>query len=130
MSTATETKPTVAVLGASRDQSKYGNKSVRAHARNGYEVFPINPNADEIEGVPAFGSLADLPVETVDRITVYLPPERLLGELEAMQALSPKEIFLNPGSESEAVLQRAKELGLPVIQACSIIDVGDHPARL
>ncbi|QDT38193.1 CoA-binding protein [Stratiformator vulcanicus] len=121
---------TVAVLGASRDRSKFGNKSVRAHASNGYAVYPINPKADEIEGHTAYKSLDDLPIESIDRVTVYLPPAVLIGELEAIGRKRPTEIFLNPGCESSEVLAKAKELDLPVIQACSIIDVGAHPANL
>jgi predicted CoA-binding protein len=63
-------RPTVAVVGASRDRSKFGNISVRAHLQQGYEVFPVNPNADEVEGLPAFESLADVPVENLDRVTI------------------------------------------------------------
>ena len=69
-----QSRPTVAVLGASANRRKYGNKSVRAHLQQGYEVFPVHPAAGEIEGLKAYPNLASVPVETLDRITVYLPP--------------------------------------------------------
>lgn len=120
--------PTVAVLGASRDRSKYGNKSVRAHARAGWEVFPINPQAAEIEGFRAFRSLREVPVHSLDRVTVYLPPEIGITLLEDIVACQPREVWLNPGSESEELLSAAKKLALPMTCACSIVDVGLLPA--
>lgn len=116
-------RPTVAVLGASRDRHKFGNQSVRTHVRHGYEVFPINPFADQIEGLRAYHSLAELPVETVDRVTVYLPPEIGLKLLDQIAAKRPREVWFNPGSESDALLARAEAIGLPVIAACSMLDL-------
>ena len=54
---------TVAIIGASADRAKFGNKSIRAHARAGYHVYPINPRETEIEGWHAFRSVRDLPVK-------------------------------------------------------------------
>lgn len=116
-------KPTVAVLGASRDRRKFGNRSVRAHLDHGYEVFPINPHADLIEGLRAYRSLRELPVDTLDRVTVYLPPQIGLGLLDEIAAKRPREVWFNPGSESDDLLIRAAEIGLPVITACSILDL-------
>ena len=120
-------KPTVAILGASQDRQKYGNQSVRAHMSQGYEVFPVNPKAGEIEGLQAYASLADLPVETVNRVSVYLPPH--IGEtlLDQIAELQPDEVWLNPGSESPQLIEQAEAKGLNVIVACSIVDVNANP---
>ena len=120
--------PTVAVLGASRDRAKFGNKSVRAHVRAGWQVFPINPHANVIEGLPAFRSLQDVPVRPLDRVSVYLPPELGITLLEEIAACQPREVWLNPGSESDELLSAVQRLGLPMICACSIGDVGMSPA--
>ena len=119
--------PTVAVLGASRDRGKYGNKSVRAHARAGWQVFPINPRADEIEGLTAYRSLRDVPIRPLDRVSVYLPPEIGITLLDDIAACQPREVWLNPGSGSDELLLAAEKLALPVICACSIVDVGLSP---
>ena len=120
--------PNVAILGASRNREKYGNKSVRAHARAGWQVFPINPRADEIEGLPAYRSLQDLSIRPIDRVSVYVPPKVGLTLLSDIAACQPREVWLNPGSESDELIAAAKMLGLPIICACSIVDVGMSPA--
>ena len=79
-------QPTVAVLGASSHRHKYGNKSVRAHLQQGYEVYPVNPKGGEIEGLTVYRTLAEVPVEQLDRISVYLPPAVGLATIEAIYA--------------------------------------------
>ncbi|PQO47680.1 CoA-binding protein [Blastopirellula marina] len=123
-------KPTVAILGASQNRSKYGNKSVRAHLAQGYDVYPINPAADQIEGLKAYKKLADIPVEKLDRISIYLSPAVGLQLLEEIAAADAKQVFFNPGAESEELLTKARELGIDPIQACSIVDVGMSPREL
>lgn len=121
------TKPTVAILGASADRSKFGNKSVRAHLKQGYDVFPINPRGGEIEGLTAYESLADVPVDRLTRISVYLPPHIGLKVLDEVLVKGCDEFWLNPGSDSDEVVAKARELGLDPIVACSIVDVGTSP---
>lgn len=116
-------KPTVAILGASADPSKYGYKSLRAHRANGFEVYPVNPKGGEIEGLAVYQSLAEVPVEHLSRISVYLPPAIGLSVLDEIAAKGCDELWLNPGADDPAVVERACELGLNVIQACSIVDV-------
>lgn len=120
----------VMVVGASRDREKYGNKAVRAYQRQGHEVLPVNPEADEIEGVRCYPSVGDVP-GPIDRVTVYLPPEvgmKVIGELAERGDV--EEVWLNPGSESEDLVKKAAHLGLNPIQACSIVDIGESPASL
>jgi predicted CoA-binding protein len=123
-------QPTVAILGASRDRRKFGNKSVRAHLRQGYAVYPVNPAADEIEGLKCYPNLEAVPVERLDRISVYLPPEVGIGLLDEIKSRGAHEVWFNPGSESPELLARAREIGLEVIQACSIVDLGMSPSQL
>jgi predicted CoA-binding protein len=123
-------RPTVAILGASTDRQKFGNKSVRAHRHAGYDVYPVNPKAEEIEGLRAYPSLADVPVKELDRISVYLPPQIGLKLLPEIAAKGASEVWFNPGSESAEVLRQAHELKLNVVAACSIVDVGMRPGDL
>jgi predicted CoA-binding protein len=120
--------PTIAILGASSDRSKYGNKAVRAFLVKGYTVYPVNPKGGEIEGLAAYKSLAEIPAEVrLDRISVYLPPAIGLKTLPEMAARNPGEVWLNPGSESDELVAAAEKLGLNTIQACSIVDIGLSP---
>lgn len=116
----------VAVLGASIHRHKYGNRAVRAYRAAGHEVFPVHPTAAEIEGLPAYRSVLHVP-GGIDRATVYLQPEVTLAVLDEIARKGVVEVFLNPGSEDEAVLARARELGLRAVVGCSIVEIGRDP---
>jgi uncharacterized protein len=118
---------TVAVVGASADRTKFGNKAVRAFHDAGWIVFPVHPVLKQVEGLPAFGNLDALPVCALDLVSFYVPPIIGLELLEQLQQKNVGELWLNPGSESPEILARADELGLNVIQACSILGAGRHP---
>lgn len=119
----------VAILGASNDRNKFGNKAVRAFQRQGYTVYPVNPKETEIEGLRAFKSIRDVPVRP-KMVSVYLPPPVVLKILPDIAARGCDELWLNPGTESAEVLAEAERLGLNVIRACSIIGVGISPGAL
>jgi len=120
---------TVVVLGASADRSKFGNKAVRAFLQQGYTVYPVNPKETTLEGLTCYPTLAQVPVRP-DRISVYLPPAVVYQLLPEIAAKGCEELWLNPGTESSEVLARAEELGLNVIQACSIAAIGLAPSTL
>jgi hypothetical protein len=117
---------TVAVVGASTDRRKFGNKALRAFAHQGYAVVAINPNAREVEGQPTYASVLDVPGE-IDMATVYVRPEIGVRVMEELAAKNVPEVWLNPGADGPAVVARAAELGLKTIQACSIIGIGESP---
>jgi uncharacterized protein len=117
---------TIAILGASADPNKFGNKAVRAFVRQGWTVFPVNPKETAIEGLLAFRTLADVPVRP-QLVSVYLPPAVVAKVLPEIAAKGCDELWLNPGTESPEVLAAAEKLGLNVIQACSIVGIGETP---
>jgi predicted CoA-binding protein len=123
-------KPSVAILGASTDRSKFGNKAVRAFVQQGFDVYPVNPKVTEIEGLRTYPRLADVPARPLDRVSVYLPPQVGIKLLDEIAKSGAKEVWLNPGTASDELLARAEELGLNVIQACSIVAVGISPHHL
>jgi predicted CoA-binding protein len=120
---------TVAVIGASADRTKFGNKAVRAYVQQGYQVFPVNPRETEIEGLPTFPAISAVPVRP-QLVSLYLPPPVVLKVLPEIAAKGCDELWLNPGTESPEVLAEAERLGLNVIQACSILGVGLSPSHL
>jgi uncharacterized protein len=123
-------KPTIAVVGASADRGKFGNKAVRAYLRQGYAVYPVHPKAAAIEGQPAYRSVLDVPVAKLDRVSIYLPPDIALQVLEDVARKPAQEVWLNPGADSPAVVARARDLGLSVVVGCSILAVGVDPHTL
>src|SRR5689334_3402384 len=119
---------TVAVVGASSDRRKFGNKAVRAFQAQGYKVIPINPNEHEVEGLRTFPSVVDVP-ETIDMATVYVQPEVVVQLLDDFEKKQIPEIWVNPGADSDDVMAEARRRKLNVIFACSIVGVGRSPSE-
>ncbi|MSO83534.1 MAG: CoA-binding protein [Acidobacteria bacterium] len=117
---------TVAVVGASSDRRKFGNKAVRAFSAAGYQVIPINPHERLVEGLVTYASVLDVP-GPIDMATVYVQPEVGLGLLPEFAQKPIGEIWINPGAESDELLAEAKRRKLNVIAACSIVGIGHNP---
>ena len=119
----------VAVIGASRNRQKFGNRAVRAFTRQGYTVVPIHPHEHEIEGLKAYGSVLDVP-GPIDMASFYVPPA--IGEqvIEEVARKGIAEVWLNPGAESDALVARARALSIQPVVACSIIAIGQDPYDL
>jgi len=116
----------VAVIGASNDRRKFGNRAVRAFRRQGYTVVPINPHEAQVEGLRTYPSVLDVP-DPIDMATFYVPPD--IGE-KVMPEVARKripEVWLNPGSESDALIRLARSLNVEPIIACSIMGIGENP---
>jgi len=120
--------PVIAILGASSDRSKFGNKAVRAFRAQGFTVVPINPRETEIEGEKAYKSVLDYP-GTIDEASVYLQPGIGEAAMDQLKAKGVPVVWLNPGADGDAVVARARALGLDTRVACSIIGIGDSPGR-
>ena len=117
----------IAVVGASSNRAKYGNKAVRAFVAEGWTVYPINPNEDEVEGLKAYPTVRDVPGE-IDEATFYLPPKWGLAAADAVIEKGVRLVRLNPGAESPELVQKLESAGIEVIQGCSIIAAGRSPA--
>ncbi len=118
----------VAVIGASSNRNKFGNKAVRSYRAHGHSVYPVNPGEAAIEGLPAFKTIEDIPAD-IDVTLVYLPPAVTLTVLPGIARKGTRQLYLNPGSEDDTVVARARELGLEPILACSIMAIGDSPSH-
>jgi predicted CoA-binding protein len=118
----------VAVIGASSDRRKFGNKALRAFASRGYTVVAINPHERAIEGHPTYPSVLDVP-GSIDMATVYVQPEVGVAVMEEIANKGIAEVWLNPGADAPEVVARAEALGLKTVQACSIIGIGESPSR-
>ncbi len=120
---------TVAVIGASNDRTKFGNKAVRAFAQTGHRVYPVHPAQTEVEGLPCYKTILDVPSRP-NIVSVYLGPQRLVQVLPEIATKGCDELWLNPGTESDEVFAKCKELGLKTVQTCSILAVGISPSAL
>jgi predicted CoA-binding protein len=118
----------VAVIGASTDRSKFGNKAVRAFRNHGDEVVPINPIESEVEGLKAYPSVLEVP-GPIDMATFYVPPKVGEAVIEDVARKGIREVWLNPGADSDALAQRAAALKIEAVRACSILGIGDSPSR-
>jgi uncharacterized protein len=119
----------VAVIGASSNRRKFGNRAVRAFVNEGYAVVPINPRETEIEGLRTYKSVLDVP-GPIDMASFYVPPdvgERVMDEV-ARKGIT--EVWLNPGAESQRLIQHARALSIEPIVACSIVGIGQDPDAL
>jgi predicted CoA-binding protein len=119
----------VAIIGASRDRQKFGNRAVRAYSSAGYTVIPINPHESEVEGLKTYPSVIDVS-GPIDMALFYVPPdvgERVIADVAAKQI---PEVWLNPGAESDALIAKARTLNLRPIVACSIVGIGKNPYAL
>ncbi len=120
--------PSIAIIGASNNRHKFGNKAVRAYLHKGWTVYPVNPGEPAIEGHVAYKSITEVPVP-LDRIALYLPPQVTLTILHEIAAAAPGDVVFNPGADSPEVVTKARALGLNARQACAIVDIGLSPAQ-
>src|SRR5436190_11467212 len=119
----------VAVIGASSNRQKFGNRAVRAFLRQGYTVVPINPHESEVEGLKTYRSVLDVP-GPIDMATFYVPPDIGEGIIDEVARKQIPEVWLNPGAESDSLIARARTLAIKPIVACSIVAVGENPYAL
>lgn len=119
----------VAVIGASSNPHKFGNRAVRAFLRQGYTVLAINPNEAEVEGLKTYASVLDVP-GPIDMASFYVPPE--IGErvIDDIARKGIAEVWFNPGAESDALIARARALNIQPILACSVVAIGQNPYAL
>ena len=118
--------PVIAVIGASSDRNKYGNKALRAFRQQGYTVVPINPHEAEIEGERAYASVLDYP-GPIDEATIYLQPDAGVAVMDDIARKQIPQVWLNPGADAPEVVARARQVGVNPIVACSILGVGESP---
>ncbi len=116
----------IAVIGASNNRRKFGNKAVRAFRAQGHTVVPINPREHVVEGERAYPTVLDYPGE-IDEATIYVPPEIGVLVVESIARKRIPVVWLNPGADGVAVVERARQLGLTTRVACSMLAVGESP---
>ena len=114
-----------AVVGASTNQDKYGDKVLRCYQQHGREVHPINPRAPEVEGLKAYPSLAAVPAK-LKGVSIITPPAVTAQVVREAAALGIPRVWMQPGAESPEAVSTAEELGLEVIAGgpCLLVVLG------
>ncbi len=111
---------TVAVVGCSTTPGKAAHDVPQYLATHGYDVRPVNPYAEEILGVPAVDSLADLEDE-IDLVNVFRPSEEVAGIVDDVLARADtvgdvSGVWLQRGITDDDALARAEAAGLQTTQ--------------
>lgn len=114
-----------AVVGASQDRDKYGNKVLRVYMQNNLDAVPVNPKADEVEGLTAYADLPSVPGH-VDGISIITPPPATEQVVKQALSLGIKNIWMQPGAESQAAIDLATHAGANVIAQGPCILVALH----
>lgn len=114
-----------AVIGASADRAKFGNKVLRAYMQAGREVVPVHPRETEIEGLSVYATLEALP-HTVHGISVVTPPAITKKVVQSAIELGIKNVWMQPGTFSDDSVALALASGLTVIagEACILVVLG------
>ena len=119
-------EPVWAVVGASNERYKYGNRIYRTLRGAGYTVYAVNNREKEVEGDTAYARLSDLPqVPTV--VDMVVPPAQAQGIVEEAKRVGATAIWFQPGSEDHRAIRWAKENGLDVIQDCILVRHVQNP---
>jgi predicted CoA-binding protein len=109
-----------AVVGASRDSQKYGYQAYQDLKNASYEVYPVNPNADEILGDKCYPSLENLPVKP-DVVDVVVSPKVTEQLVETCKKLGITKVWMQPGSESPTAIKFCEENGIQVVHGVCVM---------
>lgn len=111
------------VVGASENKSKFGYKIFKALKENGYNVYPVNPGYDKIDGEKCYHSVKEIP-EVVDCVNVVVPPKIGLNLIDEVSELKIENIWFQPGTFNDEVIDKAKEKKLKhVYNNCVLIEL-------
>src|ERR1041385_7352885 len=116
---------TFAVVGASSDRAKYGNKVLRCYLQHGRDAIPVNPKEPEVEGRRAWRSLTEIPTPP-QAVSIITPPKVTKSVVDEAGSLGIRHLWMQPGAESDAAIARARELGIAVIAGapCLLVVLG------
>jgi predicted CoA-binding protein len=114
-----------AVVGASQDRSKYGNKVLRVYMQNDRDAVPINPTAAEVEGLKAYPDLASVPGK-IEAVSIITPPAVTERIVQDAIKRGIKHIWMQPGAESQRAIKAAEDAGANVIASGPCVLVALH----
>lgn len=108
------------VLGASDNPERYSYKALKMLSEHGYDVIPVHPQLENIEGFRVVKDLGDIR-DSVYTLTVYVGPARIAPLIDGIVKLNPERVILNPGTESDELKSALKKAAIPFIEACTLV---------
>jgi predicted CoA-binding protein len=111
---------TLAVVGVSRKSQKFGNAIYKELKKKGYRVFPVNANAETVEGEPCYHDLKSLP-EPVGGVVIVVPPAQTEVVVKDAQEAGICRVWIQQGAQSEAALAFCKENNITVVYKMCIL---------
>ncbi len=112
----------IAIVGASEDRRKYGNKIVRDLLSKGFEVYPVNLRSETIEGIRCYRDVEELPKD-IDLIVFVVPPEIGIQVAEKAIKMGFKRLWFQPGAGSKQIEDLVKNNGVEYsIGRCIMIE--------
>jgi predicted CoA-binding protein len=123
-------KQCFAVTGVSRDPDKYGYKVYKTLKAAGYKVYPVNPNADDIDGDPCFPTLDNVP-DKIDCVVTVTPPPITEETMLTAGHLKIPYVWMQPGSESTAAFNKARGFSMQIVSGgpCIMVSVRERAAN-
>ena len=116
-----ETKgETVAIMGASPKPDRYAYRAMQMLTEYGHRPIPVNPAFDDILGETSYRSIADIS-EPIDTVTMYLGQQRSDPLIDEIVKAKPRRIIMNPGAENDALAAKARDAGIEVDYACTLV---------
>jgi len=118
------TNPVIAIVGATNDTTKYGNKIMKDLIKKGYRVVPINPKATEVEGIKAYPDLTSAKSDhDISMIDYVIPPALTLKSLEEAKKTGIKKVWIQPGAGNDEVRDYLELNGFEyLMDACVMIE--------
>ena len=118
--------PKWAVVGASPKPERYSYKIMQILRDRGYQVMLVRPGLEEIDGLPCYPTLLDLP-EPPDVVDMVVNPEIGIETMKHVKQLGIRYVWLQPGSESAEILQFARDHDIVAFEACILASLKIRP---
>ncbi len=114
----------IAIVGVSSNTRKYGYRIFHDMLSKGFQVYGINPRIGEVAGAKLYKSMGELPA-VPDLVITVVQPDVTERIVEECIELGVKEIWMQPGSESEQAVAKARDAGMNVVaHACFMVHQG------
>ncbi len=114
----------MAVAGASRNPKKFGGAVLKELKEKGFTLYPVNPNAEEIQGLKCFKSVLDLP-DDVNHLFIVTPKLESLAVVNAAIQKKMKMIWIQQKSETTEAVKKIEDAGIPLIHKKCILMFAD-----